>query len=409
MAKDKNPKKLTLNITKSDPNGEESWDDTFKLMSWWDSEKVRNAKVMVVGAGALGNEVLKNLALMNVGQIFIVDFDTIEYANLCRSVLFRESDIKKQKLKAEIAAERIKDINPNINVQTVNGDIMIDVGLGVFQRMDVIIGCLDNRIARLFINRYAFRTGKIWIDGAIQNMSGQLNVYKNGTSCYECSLTDTDWANIRKKLGCADVAQRNSSVGRVPTTPISSSIIAAMQVQEALKVIHKYDKHSMVGEQFTYDGMNNWILTFASPPLKEDCASHYEIEKKELKQAKNLSCNDTVEDALKKLKKILKAKEVSIPLNYKMILEISSMNNDRSFEVIIPEPHFSEKVQEEYQENPQDILGISKYVDYIDNEFPDKSLTLSQCGIPPLHILSVDTEEDTFFVELTQDEKFLTF
>ena len=47
-------------------------------------------------------------------------------------------------------------------------------------RMDVIIGCLDNRIARLFINRYAYKAGKIWIDGAIENLSGQLNVFKNG-------------------------------------------------------------------------------------------------------------------------------------------------------------------------------------------------------------------------------------
>ena len=166
-------KKLNLqNISKKT----EHWDDTFRLMSWWDADKVANSKVMVVGAGALGNEVLKNLALMNVGNIFIVDFDTIEYANLCRSVLFREKDIKRDKFKSLIAAERIKEMNPNINVQAVNGDIMIDVGLGVFNRMDVIIGCLDNRIARLFINRYAYKTGKVWIDGAILNMSGQLNV-----------------------------------------------------------------------------------------------------------------------------------------------------------------------------------------------------------------------------------------
>ena len=54
-----------------------SWDHTFELISWWDAEKVRKAKVIVVGAGALGNEVLKNLALLNVGEILVIDFDTI--------------------------------------------------------------------------------------------------------------------------------------------------------------------------------------------------------------------------------------------------------------------------------------------------------------------------------------------
>ena len=81
------------------------WKDrfgTFEFISWWDREKVQNAKVMVIGAGALGNEVIKNLALMGIGNLFIVDFDKMEAAKLSRSVLFRESDNNRSK--AEIAA-----------------------------------------------------------------------------------------------------------------------------------------------------------------------------------------------------------------------------------------------------------------------------------------------------------------
>ena len=74
------------------------------------------------------------------------------YKNLCRSVLFRESDVAREASKALVAAERIKEMNPNVKVQVISGDVMYDVGLGVFRRMDVIIGCLDNRIARLYIN-----------------------------------------------------------------------------------------------------------------------------------------------------------------------------------------------------------------------------------------------------------------
>ena len=84
---------------------------------------------MVVGAGALGNEVIKNLVLMGIGHIFIVDFDTIELANLSRSVLFRESDSGRKK--AEVAAARAKEINPNVHVQYVHGDVTTDIGLGV--------------------------------------------------------------------------------------------------------------------------------------------------------------------------------------------------------------------------------------------------------------------------------------
>lgn len=403
------PTKTNKLKLESSGGASEHWDDTFRLMSWWDADRVKDSKVMVVGAGALGNEVLKNLALMNVGSIFIVDFDTIEYANLCRSVLFRTEDIKQNKFKCEIAGERIKEINPNIKVQTVNGDIMVDVGLGVMRRMDVIIGCLDNRIARLFINRYAFKVGKVWIDGAIENLSGQLNVYKNGKSCYECALTNTDWENIRFKMGCADIAQRNSTQGRVPTTPISSSIIAAMQVQEAIKVIHGNEKQSMAGEQFKYDGMNNWIIQFESEPVREECDSHYEIKDEELIEAKDLSCEMSIGDCLKWLEEHFDDEEISIQLNYKIILEITSMNSEETHEIIIPEPHFSEREQVRYQKEPGEPIGITKYVDVIDRNFPDLKMKLKEVGIAPLHILSVETSKDIYFVELTGDESFLNF
>ena len=226
---------------------EKHWDETFRLMSWWEPDKVKDAKVMVVGAGALGNEVLKNLALMNIGNIVIVDFDTIEYANLSRSVLFRTEDASGGKKKADIAKKRIQEINPGINVQVIGGDIGIDVGYGVFKRMDVVIGCLDNRLARLYINRNCYRVGVSWIDGAIENLAGQLNVYTPEKSCYECQLSESEWTNIRFKMGCPDIARRNQASGKIPTTPISSSIIGAMQVQEAIKIIHGNDDQSLAG------------------------------------------------------------------------------------------------------------------------------------------------------------------
>ena len=97
--------------------------EVFDLLSWYRMDTVKNAKVMVVGAGALGNEVLKNLALFGVGNIYIVDFDTIEYSNLTRSVLFREDDADKGYFKAEVAARKVREINPNINVQYICGKL----------------------------------------------------------------------------------------------------------------------------------------------------------------------------------------------------------------------------------------------------------------------------------------------
>jgi hypothetical protein len=147
---------------------------TFEFISWWEREKVQRAKVMVIGAGALGNEVIKNLALMGIGNLFIVDFDKVEAANLSRSILFREGDNNRSK--AEIAAARAKSINPDIHVQYMNGDVTSQLGLGIFRRMDVVIGCLDNREARLAVNRFCYWVNKPWVDGAIQELLGHARI-----------------------------------------------------------------------------------------------------------------------------------------------------------------------------------------------------------------------------------------
>lgn len=241
------------------------------LVSWWRQEKVESARIMVIGAGAIGNEVLKNLALMGIGNIFIVDFDTIEDANLSRSVLFRASD--NGRLKAEVAAERVKELNPDVKVEFVNGDVTKDIGLGVFRRMDVIIGCLDNRDARLFTNRACWKVNKPWVDGAIQEMDGMARTFipSNG-ACYECTLTDQDYQAINVRYSCPLLARENIMEGKVPTTPTISSIIAGVQCQEALKLLHGMEVKG--GSAFIFNGLTNDCYT-TSYVFNEQCQSHY--------------------------------------------------------------------------------------------------------------------------------------
>ena len=76
----------------------------FRLIPWWDQERLSNANIMVVGAGAIGNELIKNLTLLGIGKILIVDMDAIENTNLTRSVLYRAKDVGR--FKADVAAER---------------------------------------------------------------------------------------------------------------------------------------------------------------------------------------------------------------------------------------------------------------------------------------------------------------
>src|SRR6201986_4337807 len=147
----------------------------FKLITWWDQQKLRDAKVLVIGAGALGNEIIKNLALLGIGNILIADLDRIENSNLSRSVLYRKQD--NGKFKAEVAAGAAKEIYPDLNVHHFNGNVVYDLGIGVFNWADIIIGGLDNREARLSINRNCWKCNKPWIDGAIQQIDGVARVF----------------------------------------------------------------------------------------------------------------------------------------------------------------------------------------------------------------------------------------
>src|SRR3989304_8520910 len=91
--------------------------DRHQLITWWDQNHVSQARVIVAGAGALGNEVLKLLALIGVGHILLVDFDNISPSNLTRMVLFREEDVGRPKV--AVAVERIHDINPEVGVKAI--------------------------------------------------------------------------------------------------------------------------------------------------------------------------------------------------------------------------------------------------------------------------------------------------
>ena len=208
-----------------------------RLIPWWDQERLRRASIMVVGAGAIGNELIKDLALLGIGRILIVDMDRIENTNLTRSVLFRAKDVGR--FKAEVAAERACEMNPDVHAKAFIANVIDDVGLGVFRRMDVVLGGLDNREARLAINQSCYKVNKPWIDGAIEALNGFARVFTPPDGpCYECTMTETDWMLINKRKSCALLTHEEMNEGKIPTTPTSSAIIAGIQVQELLKILH---------------------------------------------------------------------------------------------------------------------------------------------------------------------------
>lgn len=246
----------------------------FELISWWDQARLSAAKVLVIGAGALGNEIIKNLALLGVGNLFVADLDRIEASNLSRSVLYRERDCGRSK--AEAAVQGARDIYPQMRLEPFDGNIVYELGLGVYRWADVILGGLDNREARVAINRAAAKVGKPWIDGAIERLDGVARVFDPAIGpCYECTMSDIDWKMLAARRSCALLSRSEIEQGKTPTTPTTSSVIAGVQVQEAVKMLHVLD--TLSGQGFVFDGTyhQSYVVTYTR---LDDCPSHDALE-----------------------------------------------------------------------------------------------------------------------------------
>jgi molybdopterin/thiamine biosynthesis adenylyltransferase/DNA-binding transcriptional regulator YhcF (GntR family) len=375
------------------PNLQKDRLGTFEFISWWDREKVQNANVLVIGAGALGNEVIKNLSLMGIGNLFIVDFDKIEAANLSRSVLFREADNSRSK--AEVAAARAKSVNPDIHVQYLNGDVTTQLGLGVIRRMDIVIGCLDNREARLAVNRFCYWVNKTWVDGAIQELLGLVRVFKPGDgACYECTLTEQAIRDLSMRYSCPLLARQNILLGKVPTTPTIASIIGAMQSQEALKVINNMPIQP--GKVTHFNGMVNDMHTTAYVP-REDCQSHWTYG--EITELPARAEHTTLGDLLRIARADL-GPDAMIELDQELIVSLQCPTCNTTEQILRP---LSEVTFEAGHCPTCGILRESNLTHIITGEENFLHRTLASVGVPALHILRVHNGVEYRFYELTGD------
>ncbi len=259
--------KVSLEETVAAP--EEDRFQRFSLIGWWDQTRIRNARVLVIGAGALGNEIVKNLSLLGFGNLFVADLDNIENSNLSRSVLYRAKDNGSSK--AETAVRAAKDIFPDMKAQAFHGNVLYDLGTGVYRWADVILGGLDNREARLSINRNCRKLGKTWIDGAIEQISGVARVFAPVGPCYECTMSEMDWKLLNKRRSCNLLTKDEMQTGKVPTTPTISSVIAGVQCQEAVKFLHGME--TIAGKGFVFNGIScdSYLVEYTE---NDECYSH---------------------------------------------------------------------------------------------------------------------------------------
>jgi molybdopterin/thiamine biosynthesis adenylyltransferase len=347
--------------------------DRFRRISWWDQDKLIASKILVIGAGALGNEILKNLALLGVGNIMVADMDLIENSNLSRSILYRATDDGKRK--AEIAAARARDIYPEINTHWFHGDVVYQLGLGVYGWADLVIAGLDNREARLQVNRNCWKANTPWIDGATEILQGVVRVFVPPDGpCYECTLGELDWKVLKDRHGCAGMRAEEMQLGRVPTTPTTASLIASLECQEAIKMLHGLDV--LAGKGMVFNGMtyDTYIVSYQTNP---DCLSHETYEK--VIRLDRSAHRTTVREMLDIVRSHL-GSEAVLEFNHEILIKFSCASCQNSEDVFRP--------LESVNEATARCRGCAQMREVTSAHFADGSedfldRTFVEMGVPP--------------------------
>lgn len=381
----------------------EQTEEIFSQLSWFQRDRVNKARVMVVGAGALGNEVLKNLALFGIGHITVVDFDRVEEHNLTRSVLFSHADAEGRRQKAIVVAERLIETNPEMEVNAICGDIAYDVGLGLLSTMDVVIGCVDNRLARYHINRLCMRAGIPWVDGGIDGLEGTARVFMPGENCYACNLGPEGLKDLAHRMPCSGIVHRNESAGRAATTPIIASIIGAVEVQEALKLIHREELEagaltSLCGRMFCYEGQHLTTKLVAFKAYDDDCAVH---EQWVPAAGSDITTTTTVADCLQQLRTQLDDDNPQVVLNDCFVDFVEAKDDTRQVKVMKPGRAVAEYLETEtpLRGRRSDEVYQHEY-QVLDASFPYQELTLAQVGIPQQDILHIVTRQGDNYIAM---------
>jgi len=238
--------------------------DRSKRIEWIDIDAIRRAKCLVAGAGALGNEVVKNLVLSGFRDITVVDMDHIVLSNLNRCLFFRGSDIGTVS-KADTLAERASDIDSDavITPKTMRIQDLNEWNFGI------AFGCLDNIAARLHLNAHCVFHGIPYADGATDGMRGKVQLVLDGP-CLQCTMNKTHMNVMNERYSCTP--SRHVFVQRMAAEITTTSVIAAMQVREALKIVSGR-KDLCTCNAVYYNGETGDMIT-AEADIDPNCPNH---------------------------------------------------------------------------------------------------------------------------------------
>jgi len=216
-------------------------------------KRLKNARVLVVGAGGLGSPALLYLAAAGVGTLGVIDFDVVDESNLQRQIIHGQSDIGR--LKAESARDAVAEINPLVNVQVHAEALSNDNVLEIFSRYDLIVDGTDNFATRYMVNDACVLLGKPYVWGSIYRFDGQASVFwaEHGP-CYRCLYPDPP------PPGMVPSCAEGGVLG------VLCASIGSIQVTEAIKLLTGTGD-SLVGRLMIYDALE---MTYRTVRVRKD-------------------------------------------------------------------------------------------------------------------------------------------
>lgn len=223
-------------------------------------QKLNDARVLVIGAGGLGCPILQYLVAAGVGNLGIVDADTVSISNLQRQILYTTDDLNKKKV--VVAKERLLAINPNVNIEIFPVNLDTENALDLFGKYDIIVDGSDNFATRYLVNDASVMLNKPFVSGSIFKFEGQVSVfnYQNGPT-YRCLYAEPPTAG--SVPNCSEIGVIGTLVG----------IIGTMQAAEVIKMITGAGE-VLSGKLLVFDmlSMRSQIIKFKAIPGNKNIA-----------------------------------------------------------------------------------------------------------------------------------------
>ncbi len=208
--------------------------------------KLLESSVLLIGAGGLGSPAAMYLAAAGVGRLGIVDYDIVDVSNLQRQLLHGDKDVGRPKI--ESAADRLKDINPEVEFEGYNVPLRSFNAMDIISGYDLVLNGSDNFPTRYLVNDACYLLGKPLVDGSIFMFEGQVTVFAGNGPCYRCIYPDPPPPG--EVPSCAEAGV----MGVLP------GIIGSMQAVEAIKLIVGFGE-PLIGRMLMVDTADMTVRT----------------------------------------------------------------------------------------------------------------------------------------------------